>query len=646
MAQPQDPANDGPNGEPYAFVSYARADRKQAKAIIAAMEDAGFRVWWDGLIPGGERFSARIADALEGAGAIVVLWSSHSVHSNWVQDEAGWGRDRNRLVPISIDGSEPPLGFRQLQSVDLSQGGARRSNPELQRALRAIAEMLGREPRWEAPVHTSSGWLSRRTALAGGAVVAAGAAGFGGWKWTRAGGAASNTIAVLPFTNLSGDPAKSYLSDGMSAELRATLSRNALLRVVGQTSSNSVSNHSDDSVAIARRLRVANLIDGNVLAAGGMMRIAVELIDGSNGFSRWSKKFERPVQNILELQDDIAAAIAAALILRMSNTKSQPREISGSTTSATAFDAYLRGKDLFDSQHDEASDRGALAAFSEAVRIDPEYAAARAARSRSLAVVANTYAQGAERKRLYAEAVADARAAIAVAPRFADAHAALGYALFYGQLDVKGADGPYGKAREYGSGNADVLGLYAMFNARRRRFDRAMSAIAQAAALDPINANLVKNRGRIRFAAGDFDGAIADAQRSIELNPQIGGSHGDIGNALLMQGKTAEAAAEFAKETVALLALPGRAFVALREGREADAQRAYDELVQTQGDNSLYQQAQIQAQWGKATKALDLLEKAADAQDSGLVYTLIDPFLAPLHKDPRFNSLLQRLHFV
>ena len=646
MNDTPNPESDEAGRDAYVFVSYARADEKQAKAVIACIEKAGFRTWWDRLIPGGDRFGARIGEALEGAGAVVVLWSVHSLHSNWVQDEAAWGRDHHRLVPISLDGTEPPLGFRQLQCLDVSQGGARTSNPEMQRALRAIGEMLGRGPKEVSVDAGPSARISRRSALIGGGAVAAGAIGIGAWQWTHPDKAAANTIAVLPFANLSGDPAKAYLSDGLSAELRATLARNAALRVVGQASSNSVRNPADDSRAIARRLSVANLLDGNVLAAGNMVRIAVELIDGRSGFTRWSRKFERPMDDVLALQDEVALAIGSALAMRLSGGAADARDNGGGTKVPAAFDAFLRGKEYFDSQHDEASDRAALAAFGDAVRLDPRYAAARAARSRSLAVIANAYAQSSERRRLYAEAVSEARAAVAAAPRFADAYAALGYALFYGKLDIIAADGPYEQARRFGSGSADTLGLYAVYNARRRRFDRAMAAIDRAASLDPINPNLFKNRGRIRFAAGDYDGAIAGALRSLALNPDIGGSHGDIGNALLLQGKTAEAAGEFEREKVALLAIPGRAFVALREGRAADAQRAYADLVQSQGDNGLYQQAQILAQAGKADAALKVLEKAAAAQDSGLVYLLIDPFLEPLRQHPRFKSLLQRLHFV
>jgi TolB-like protein/Flp pilus assembly protein TadD len=645
MDQDSDRGERPSNSEDYVFLSYARADEKSARAIIKLIERAGLRVWWDALIPSGERFSAKISDALEGAGAVVVLWSANSGKSNWVQDEAAFGRDRQRLVPISLDGSEPPLGFRQLQCVDVSKGGLRASNPAMYRALQTIADMMDR-PISPALAKAGKGGMTRRSAIVAGAAVGVTAVGVGGWELLRPGRAAANTIAVLPFENLSGDAAKGYLSDGLAAELRSTLSRNPLLRVVGQASSNQFRDDKDGGRSIARKLSVANLVDGNVLAAGGTIRIGIELIDGKNGFSRWSKRFELPIGNILEVQEEIANAVGAALAVRLANTGQDSPARSGGTKNVAAFDAYLRGKDLFDSQRDEDSDRGALVQFTDAVQLDPNYAAARAARSRALAVIANSYAQANERRPLYEEAIEEARRAVASANEFADAYAALGYALFYGKLDIGSADGPYEKARQFGSGSPDVLGLYAIYRARRRQFDRAFPAIERAASLDPLNPTIFKNRGRIRFAAGDYASAIDAARRAIELNPKIGGAHGDIGNALLLQGHTREAAAEFAKEKVELLSIPGRAFVALREGNGAEAQRAYDELVRTQGDNGLYQQAQILAQWNKVPEALDVLEKALREQDSGLVYLLSDPFLKPLQQQPRFNSLLKRLHFV
>jgi TolB-like protein/Tfp pilus assembly protein PilF len=632
-----------PGREDYVFISYARPDEKIARTIIRIIRNAGFRVWWDGLIPSGERFSARISQELEQAKAVVVLWSASSGKSNWVQDEAAFARDRQRLVPISIDGSEPPLGFRQIQCVDVSKGRLRSNNPAVHSALQTIADMMD-QPLLDLPAEHLG--IGRRSVLVAGAAAGVAAVGFGGWRLLRSGQAEANTIAILPFDNLSGDATKEYLSNGLAAELRSTLSRNPLLKVVGQASSNEFRDGKESGKTIARKLRVANLVDGNVLAANGTVRIWVELIDGDSGFSRWSNKFELPMNNILEVQDEIATAVGAALAVRLSTKGEESPIRTGGTKNVAAFDAYLRGKDLFDSQRDEDSDRGALEQFTEAVKLDPNYAAARAARSRALAVIANAYAQAKERRPLYEEAVEEARHAIASANLFADAYAALGYALFYGKLDIISADGPYEKANQLGSGRADVLGLCAIYRARRRQFDRAFPAIERAASLDPLNPTVFKNRGRIKFAAGDYAAAIEAARRAIELNPTIGGAHGDIGNALLLQGHTREASAEFAKEKVGLLSIPGRAIVAVREGNQVAAQKAYDELVQSEGDNGLYQQAQILAQWNKVPEALNALEKALEEQDSGLVYLLSDPFLRPLEKELRFISLLKRVHFV
>ena len=632
-----------PSSGDYVFVSYARPDEKAAKVIIKALEQSGFNVWWDGLIPGGERFGAHISAALEGARAVVVLWSANASRSDWVKDEASYGRDRRRLIPLSIDGSEPPLGFRQYQCIDISKGGARRGSPPMQRAIAALADIMGRIPVEPERERGVTG-IDRRTAIVLGSSVAVAGGGFAAWRLLAPTATAANSIAVLPFENLSGDAAKRYLSDGLAAELRSRLARNPLLSVVGQASSNAFRDRPASSATIARKLGVAKLLDGNVRADDSQVRIAVELIDGATGFSTWSQSFDRPMTNLLEAQSEIAAAVSTALAAQLGGDEARAR--SGGTSNVFAFEIFLRGKDLFDSQGDESSDRGALAYFTDAVRQDPTYAAARAARARALAVIANQYAQAVERKLLYDQAVAEAREAIARAPEFPEGYAALGYALFYGKLDVKAAAEPYRKAYELGGGSPDVLNVYALYQARRRQYDQALPAIERAISLDPLNTAVAKTQGRIRFASGDYAGAISSARRSLELNPKLGGAHGDIGNALLMLGKVDEAATEFAQERVTLLSIPGRAMVAIRRKEDASAGVALEELRRSEGDNGLYQQAQILAQWGKAGEALDSLDQARKAQDSGLVYLLSDPFLQPLHREERFKALLQQLHFV
>ncbi|KQT31297.1 hypothetical protein ASG29_15150 [Sphingomonas sp. Leaf412] len=625
------------------FLSYSRADQPHAMAVLRTLEDAGFDVWWDGLIPGGDRYNAITSDALETAGAVVVLWSKASVRSHWVQDEATRGRDRGVLIPLSIDGTEPPLGFRQFQYLDLSGAGMRPDSPAMARAVASVAAQMGRAP--AAPVRTRAR-PTRRTLLIGGTGVVAVAAGAAGWMVLGDRDAASpNSLAVLPFDTLGGDPSQRYFSEGLSAELRSQLSRNPKLSVMGQASSNGFRDSRDDGRTIARKLGVGYLLDGNVRIAGDVVRIGLELIAGDTGFTRWSQSFDGPLTDIFRLQERIARSVDGELAATLTGAQEQ-RARSGGSTDVAAFDAYLRGRALFESQADEGSDRAALARFDEAIRLDPDYAAARAARARALAVIANQYAQSAERIRLYGAAVDEARAAIRAAPDFADGHAALGYALFYGQLDVTAANAPYERAHDLGAGSADILARYALYRARRRQFDRAAPAIARATQLDPLNPSAFKTAGLIRFAAGDYAGAIAAAQRALEINPARGTIHGDIGNALLMLGKVDEAAAAFGREKVGLLAIPGRAFVAARRGDGAGIAAAFAALVTAFGDNGLYQQAQVLAQWRKPAEALAALGRARATRDSGLVLLMNDPFLAPLRAEAGFQALLRDLHFL
>ena len=632
------------------FVSYSREDREQALPIIDALEQAGFSVWWDGLLEGGERFAETTASALDGAKAVVVLWSKTSVGSHWVHDEATRGRENRRLVPLSIDGSEPPLGFGQFQCIDVSKGMRDPASPEMQAVVRAVGALHDNAPIAPAPPAPAkaSSPISRRGLLIGGAAVVAVGGGLAAWQAGMfEGGSSPGSIAVLPFANLSGDPEQTYFSDGLTSEIRSELSRNPLLQVVGQTSSNQFRERSEDAQNIAGALGVSFLLEGNVQKSGDMVKIATELTDGQTGLSAWSETFERPLTDVFAVQAEIATAVASALSVAMeADASSQDIAETGGTTSVAAFDAYLRGRDLFELHIDDDSYQQALAKFDEAIGIDPDYAAARALRSRTLGVIGNQTNNTRERKSLYDESVAEAQRAIAIAPKFAPGFNALGYALFYGRLDVRGAAKPFEQAYALAKSDVDVFSRYAVYSARTGRFSQAETAIQRAVALDPLNATVFKSSGNIKYAAGRYEEAIEFGRKALELNPDRSTVHGDIGNACLMLGRLDQAKTEFEAESNDLIGLPGLAIVAARQGDAAEVQRVFDAVVETHGDNGLYQQAQILSQWGKSDEALATLERARSATDSGLVYLLNDPFLEPLHGTEEYRNLLGELGFV
>jgi TolB-like protein/tetratricopeptide (TPR) repeat protein len=635
------------------FVSYAHEDVKQARTIIDVLERAGYRVWWDGLIEGGERFSRKTEDALDSAKAVVVLWSKASLASHWVRDEATYGRDRSRLVPLSIDGTEPPIGFRQFQYIDASRPKVKPGSPEMQSLLRAVAA-LHDQPAPPAVAHTgrSPARIGRRAVLGGGIALALVGGGYAAWRSGLVGGGASaNSVAVLPFTNLSGDPSQKYFSDGLAAEVRAELARNNLLQVAAQVSSNRFADHTADAKSISNELGVAYLLDGNVRRSGDTVRVAAELIDGRTGFSRWSQSFDRSIADVFAVQSEIAGAVMAALSAQVANRSGDEpdgegkRLEVGGTSNVGAYDAYLRGRDLFEQGSDATTDRAALALFDEAIAIDPQYGAAHAARSRAMSVIASQYAQGAERLALYDKSIVAAKKAVALAPRLADAHSALGYALFAGRLDVRAARSPYDRSRELGNGDADVLGRYALYSARTGRFAEARTAISRAATLDPLNPRVFRSVGAVEYAARRYAESIPPIERALVLNPRMGGAHAAIGASQLMLGQADEANRSFLAETNTLFGLPGIAIIARKQGRDAEADAAMARLVAEHGDNGLYQQAQVLAQWGDRAGALAVLSKARSTGDSGLILMRNDPLLDPLRKEPEFSRLLSDLGF-
>lgn len=630
------------------FFSYSREDQARALPIIRLIEASGFNLWWDGLLEGGERFSRKTEEALDRAKAVVVLWSKSSVHSHWVGDEATRGRDRRILVPLSLDGAEPPLGFGQFQVIDLTNARMNMDDVSIQRMVRAIAALHDRSVELPSSRRHRLPALNRRTAIGGGLAVAAAASGVALWKGGLfEGGATRNSVAVLPFDNLSGDPEQRYFSDGLTSEIRSQLSRNALLEIVGQTSSSQFREHDGDARSIARELHVSFLLDGNVQKSGDRLKIATDLIDGKTGISKWSQTFERELSDIFAVQSEIATAVAGALSVAI-DSKAQGKKAKqvGGTQSLTAFDAYLRGRDLFESHVDESSERAALAKFDQAIAIDPQYAAARAMRSRALSVIANQYATAGERKALYAEAGSEARRATDIAPDFAAGFAALGYALFYGGLDARAARAPYERSYELANSDVDVLGRYAVYCARTGRFEDAEVAINRASALDPLNPSMFKAAGNIKYAASSYQEAIGFAHKALALNPKRSTLHGDIGNAYLMLGNLDKAQDEFGQETNNLLALPGKAIVAAKRGDKAATDALLAALIEEFGDNALYQQAQVLAQSGDVEKAFAALDRAYVTADSGLVYLLNDPFLEPLRNDPRYKKLLGQMKFV
>jgi len=643
---------------PTAFLSYARADKVHAERLAAVLEQAGISVWWDTLIEGGAEFARSIEAAIDRCDAVVVAWSEKSIASDWVLDEASRGREKRKLVPVSLDGTEPPMGFRRYHSVDLRawlRGADATAIERVVAGIAALARGEKSEPDLVRPVAPPPSPARRKLLIAASGAAVASVAGVLVWRsgfiHRKLLPSRGNSVAVLPFENLSGDAGQDYFSAGLAEEVRATLARNVRLQVMAQASSAKFRDSREDAETIAERLGVAYLLSGSVRRSGEIVRVAADLIDGNSGFSRWSQTFDRRMTDIFAVQSEIAATVASALVARVAadesanNPRPDDEAVSGGTTNVAAFDAYLRGRALYDLSVDEASEQAALAQFDAAIAADPGYAAAHAARARSLTAIANQYGEVGTREALYDAAVVSAERAIALSPGLADAHSTLGYTLFQGRLDARAARDPFERSAKLGSGEATVLARYSQYSARIGNDSAAAPAMKRALSLDPLNPLIFRAAGSIEYAARRFAESIPPLRQALSMNPKMTRSHGAIGDALYMLGRPAEARVEYAAEPLTDVSLMGLAIADHKLGNAAGARSAMDRLVRELADKVLYQQGQVLAQWGELEAAIGRLQQARKLGDSGLIYARNDPLLDPLRDDPRFAALLRSLGF-
>ena len=294
-----------------------------------------------------------------------------------------------------------------------------------------------------------------------------------------------HSIAVLPFVNLSGDKEQEYFSDGLTEELLNSLAEIDGLQVAARTSSFSFKGKHPDIATVARKLNVGAVLEGSVRRSANTIRITAQLINAVTGFHLWSKTYDRDLGDVLKLQTEIATAVASAMKVTLLGDVAAKVELGG-TRNPAAFDAYLRGAKADNSMRDTKDLPVAIAAYTEAIRLDPRYALAFAARSIALSDVAGEAATREAVREGFDKALADAHQALALAPDLAEAHLALAYVSEQASLDFAQASEAYERAVALAPGNAQVLRLSGEFAALMGHFDAGIAAARRAVVLDPL----------------------------------------------------------------------------------------------------------------------------------------------------------------
>jgi TolB-like protein/tetratricopeptide (TPR) repeat protein len=411
------------------FLSYARKDRGFAERLARLLEQAGHEVWWDHRIDGGDEFAAEIEAELDKANAVVVVWSKTSVKSRWVRDEAASGGDSGRLIPVSIDGVRPPMGFRQFHTIDLAgwKGGARDARTaELVRSVSHRIDGIAAA----IPASAASGSPPRRGRIkgrrlwAGLAVLAVLLAAAVAATLLRSNAAAGEpaSLAVLPFKNMaSGDP---YFAEGVAEEIADRLSREPQFKVAGRTSS-ALFKDAADFRDVGRRLHVAYVLEGSVRSAGRLVRVNVALVDTSNGMRLWNQDFRGSLNDIFAIQDEIGQQVAAH-VKRQLIPKVRPSTMK---TSGEVYSLYVTARSLMNLR-EPAKIEAAADLLRTAVKADPNYAPAWAQFALATQLTqfyGHENEEGTNSPR--AESLRAAERAVALAPGFARGRAILGLLL-------------------------------------------------------------------------------------------------------------------------------------------------------------------------------------------------------------------------
>jgi TolB-like protein/DNA-binding winged helix-turn-helix (wHTH) protein len=533
-------------------------------------------------------------------------------------------------------------GYRLIPALEcreLTPGTAFGKDPEQREP--SAAEMSENTARVERQMKPHS-W---KAAVVLASVVILAGAGYISWRHFRAPGPPMPSkimLAVLPFENLTGDPNKEYLADGLTEEMISQLGQlnPEQLGVIARTSVMGYRHKDERLDQIGRDLSVQYVLENSLRESGDHMRLTTQLIQVKDQSHLWSQDYDYPAKDILNVEDDVAKAVAREIRLRL--TSQQQAELAQSDpVNSEAFDAYLQGHYYFERDSKKDTEMAAKY-FERATQLDPSYALAWAGLSRVRLWQVNIGLLPAEEgHRLAREAV---ERALALNPNLAQAHAQMARIKEQVDFDWVGADASCQRAVALDPGNPEVVGTAALPAAILGRFDEALQLRRRAVDLDPLNADSWELLAETESSMGHLDEAAADSKKALELNSDVVASHRVLSEIYVMQGRPQDALSEIelVRYDTTRAFLYAIAYHALGRKKESDA--ALSKLITKYYASMAYPIAQVYAFRNQSNEAFEWLDRAHAQRDTGLIRTKVDPLLKNLHGDPRFAAFLKKLN--
>jgi adenylate cyclase len=453
--------------------------------------------------------------------------------------------------------------------------------------------------------------------------------------------ASADSIAVLPFVNMSSDKEQDYFSDGLSEELLNQLAQIPQLRVIARTSSFSFKGKEVDVATIAKALNVANVLEGSVRKSANTLRITAQLVRASDSSHLWSQTYDRQMTDVFKVQDEIAGDVVAALKVKLLPTQELPK--TQRTSNPEAYEHYLLGVDIFRQDRLQTSQLAA-AEFQKALALDPNYANAYVALAIAQARGAEVASSQAQRAEEIKQAFATIEQAITLAPDLAWAYSRRGYLRSTRAWDWQGADADFKRALELDPNNAELLSSYSQslfFNGRQTE---AIAMARKATVIDPLSVDIWQNLGLLLFASGQNSEARLAWQHALDINAGARWPNYLEGYLDLKEGKIESALTHF-RATDEAFRLTGTAMVEYTLGHALESDQALEALKTKYTAGSAFQIAAVYAWRGEKDHAFEWLDRAYDQHDSGMPRLRSDPTLASLHDDPRFAALVKKMRF-
>lgn len=453
------------------------------------------------------------------------------------------------------------------------------------------------------------------------------------------------SIAVLPFANLSTVPENEYLSDGITEEITNALTQIEGLGVASRTSAFAFKGKNLDIRRIGEQLNVTSVLEGSVRRAGNRLRITAQLVNVSDGYHLWSERFDREMEDVFAIQDEIAGAIVTTLKGRLAAEK-HAQTVKRYTQNLEAYELYLKGRYVEKTRTRDGLTKG-IEYFEKAIGEDEKYALAYTGLADSYYLQA--WYRYLAPKEVFPLAKVAAAKALEIDEQLPEAHTSQGVVSFYYDWDWESAKRAFTRALELNPSDATAMHAYAEYLAARNRLDDALTMVTQAHQFDPLSLTINAGVGWIHYFRRDYGESIRQFEKTIELDPDYVFLNWFLGQSYLMNGLGDEAMAAFRRGLDRSGNHPGMAaYLALACARAGETEEALELL---HGLESRIAEAYVPLDYlsvvcmglGKTKEALGWLEQACDERALHLVFLGVDPVFDELRSDPRFTRVLHKI---